>query len=104
MSSHENIDSRITKIESQLPFHTTLVEETRKDIKEVKEGMNEIKTSIALIQASLQNNVTLEPRVRKLEDNANAFLGGWKTITVFGSLALLLLRGAWELIKSNKGN
>lgn len=85
--SHDTIEERFAKIESKQSFHDAAIIEYRSDSREIKESLNEIKTSLAV-----SNSQALEPRVRALEDKANLAFGGWKMLTLFGGLGLLLLK------------
>jgi uncharacterized coiled-coil protein SlyX len=95
MSHNDSLEERVTRAESQLSFNSSVAKEQRDDIKDIKETVNDIKTSIAVFQnqcLACQSKPNLEPRIRDLESKASIVLGGWKMIMVFVSLGGLILK------------
>lgn len=102
--SNDTIEERFAKIESKQAFHDAAIIEHRADAKEIKEILNQIRTSLAVSEsryAESKETPSLEPRVRALEDKANQAFGGWKMIILFAGLGSLILKNLIVWILSN---
>ena len=79
--SNDSIEERLSKLEARQGFHDQAIVDQNTNIKEIKDLMGDIKTSLAVLTKSQDRTETtpsLEPRVRLLEDSLNRALGGLK--------------------------